>query len=357
MSRTRWSPHCFRLAFLALLVLLHAGSAGAQQLFVGLEVSNLATRTSDLAGFPNVSWTNRFVFEVSGAAARPDGYLFLCNGPFTTHLYGSTVQGPPQLLCTTSVDLQGLGYGSGRLYGYSNYASPMGIYEVDPATGACVLRVSTAGPGYRFFGLDFNDADGLLYGYTEYGVSGLYWIDPGSGAMARIVGPPPGVNGQGRALAVGQNTVYLLATRGDEGEPVFAYDLGQGVNGVWVGFTNPYPTQHASGGAAWIPGTSSVKPVARPTGALWMEPARPNPTSGFTMISWTLAQPATVRLEIFNTAGRLVTRLLDGPCEAGTHAVSWGGRTDAGLSAATGCYLVRLSAGPESRTRMVTILR
>lgn len=53
-------------------------------LFVGLEGSAPATRSSDLSGFPNVTWSKHFAFDVSGAAARPDGSLLLCNGAFTT---------------------------------------------------------------------------------------------------------------------------------------------------------------------------------------------------------------------------------------------------------------------------------
>ena len=54
-------------------------------------------------------------------------------------------------------------------------------------------------------------------------------------------------------MAVGRNTVYLTATRGDDGIPYYAYDLAQGAGGQWQAFTQPYPTHHSTGGAAYIP--------------------------------------------------------------------------------------------------------
>lgn len=231
-----------------------SGSAQGQRLFVGLSGSAPPARSSDLSGFPQVQWTNHFSFDVVGAAGRPDGGLYLSTGEFSSKLYESTLAGPPRFLANISVDVHALAYGRGTLWGYSNFADPKGIYEIDPGTGQATLVLDVyTNFGFRFFALDYNAADGLLYGYTEYGVSGLYSIDLDSGQMTRIAGSPPNVNGQGRAMAVGNDTVYLCATRGDEGEPIFAYDLAQGPNGQWVGFTQPYPQYHSTGGAAWIP--------------------------------------------------------------------------------------------------------
>ena len=230
-----------------------AGVANAQ-LFVGLETAGLSTKLGDMSGFPDVEYTDLFEFEVSGAAAKPDGMLFLCNGAFTTRLYTSTLSGPPQLAATLSEDIHALAYGRDKLYGYSNYASPKGIYEIDPDSGDCTLVLDVyTGTSFRFFALDYNPADDLLYGYTEYGDSGLYSINIDSGEMTKIVDTIPASNGQGRGMAIGNNTVYLTATRGDDGIPHFAYDLSQGPNGTWVPFTQPYPNHHSTGGAAWIP--------------------------------------------------------------------------------------------------------
>ena len=78
-----------KYAFGLCCALAWAGVADAQRLFVGLEGSAPVTRSTDLAGFPDVVYENHFAFDVSGAAAAPDGTLYLCNGAFNTKLYES----------------------------------------------------------------------------------------------------------------------------------------------------------------------------------------------------------------------------------------------------------------------------
>ena len=240
----------------ALVVFLFLVSCLAAEgtLFVGLEGSSPSTFTSDMTGFPNVTWTSGYSFDVSGAAAAPDGTIYLCEGAFTTHLYQATLTTAPQQICTISEDMSALAYGNDTLYGFSNYADPKGIYSIDPASGAATLVLDVyTGTGFRFFALDFNPEDGLFYGYTEYGASGLYSINTDTGEMIQLTGSIPASNGQGRGLAVGNNTVYLTATRGDDGIPYFAYDISQGAGGSWVEFPNPYPAYHSTGGAAFVP--------------------------------------------------------------------------------------------------------
>ncbi len=244
-----------RVAICMLCVLGSTGSAMAQFLFVGLETSpQVSTRSTDLAGFPDVTYEDHFKFEVSGAAASPDGVLYLCNGSFTTKLYRSIDFTTPELLATLGEDIHGMAFGRGSLYGYSNYAATKGIYEIDVTTGDCTLVLDVyTGTGFRFFALGYNPVDELFYGYTEYGDCGLYSINIDDGQMTKLAGTIPASNGQGRGMAVGNNTVYLTATRGDDGIPFFSYDLAQGAGGDWIGFTNPYPDHHSTGGAAWIP--------------------------------------------------------------------------------------------------------
>jgi hypothetical protein len=245
-----------RTAMCLTCVLSLAGASFGQQLFVGIETGTPTdTHVSDLSGFPNVTWTPLWSQNVSGAAATPDGALYLCEGAFTTYLYVSTDLEAPQQVATLDEDMSALAYGRGALYGYSNYASPKGIYQIDPDTGACTLVLDVhTDTGFRFFALDYNPADDFFYGYTEYGDSGLYSVNIDTGEMLKLVGTIPASNGQGRGLAVGNNTVYLTATRGDDGIGFFAYDLAQGAGGTWVEFDNAYPAYHSTGGAAWIPG-------------------------------------------------------------------------------------------------------
>ena len=221
------------------------------QLFVGLEEPTLAPVSSDLTGFPDLAWTPHTPFDVAGAAGTPDGTLYVCQGPFTTQLHRYPLDGAPQFLCTTSVAIHGLGWVDGTLYGFANFAGPMGLYTVDTVTGQCDLALDLSASGYRFFALDGNPEDGLLYGYTEYGAqTGLYAIDPVGGQMTFVTGPIPADNSSARAMAVGSGRVFLAATRGDDGVPLFAWDLMAG--GPWTPFEQPFPNHHSSGGAAFV---------------------------------------------------------------------------------------------------------
>lgn len=262
-----------------------AGLARAE-LWIGLEEAGLSLRSTNLVGFPTVTWTPHPGFEVNGMAAAPDGWLYICNGPFTTRIHTyDPVSGANAELCTAGVDLHGLGYGNGTLYGFANFASPMGIYSVDPTSGAATLVVSTAPSGRRFFGLDFNPADGLLYGYDEYGSpSGLCSIDPESGEIVHIAGAIPAANSQGRALAVGNGVVYLGATRGDEEIACYAWDLEAG--GPWTPFTQAYPAHHNTGGMAFLGGEEpqcSVDPPAIQLGTRLMQGLSQQVSATFTI--------------------------------------------------------------------------
>jgi len=237
------------ITFLCLITFASAGT-----LFVGLEGSAPPTFSTDMSGFPNVTWDPHYSFDVSGAAATPDGILYLCEGSFTTHLYEASLTSSPQQICTISEDIHSLAYGRETLWGFSNYAATKGIYSIDTTTGVATLALDVySGYGFLFFALDYNPLDDLFYGYTEYGASGLYSINIDTGEMIQLTGSIPASNGQGRGMAVGNNTVYLTATRGDDGIPYFAYDISQGTGGTWVEFPNPYPAYHSTGGAAYIP--------------------------------------------------------------------------------------------------------
>ncbi|MCB0264657.1 MAG: VCBS repeat-containing protein [Calditrichaeota bacterium] len=70
----------------------------------------------------------------------------------------------------------------------------------------------------------------------------------------------------------------------------------------------------------------------------------PNPFNPATTIAFTLPQPATVQLDIFDLNGRLLTTIADGSFGAGRHEATWDGSTANGEPVASGMYFCRLSA-------------
>jgi len=84
--------------------------------------------------------------------------------------------------------------------------------------------------------------------------------------------------------------------------------------------------------------------------------AWPNPFNPSTSISFSLAQPAAVRLAVYNVRGQCVRTLLHAPCEAGEHSPVWDGRDDTGRPAGSGVYFFRLQeGGAVSTTRAVMV--
>lgn len=84
----------------------------------------------------------------------------------------------------------------------------------------------------------------------------------------------------------------------------------------------------------------------------------PNPFNPKTSIRFTVgAEVAEVSLAVYDVAGRLVARLLEGRPGVGEHVVTWNGRDDAGRQVASGIYFARLSVDAWSDSRKMVLLK
>jgi len=85
----------------------------------------------------------------------------------------------------------------------------------------------------------------------------------------------------------------------------------------------------------------------------------PNPFNSRTTIQFSLPQPETVELTIYNLAGQQVATLVSGEHQAGTYTVNWNGKDDRGNELASGVYLYRLRAGDgeQVETRKLVLIR
>ena len=77
----------------------------------------------------------------------------------------------------------------------------------------------------------------------------------------------------------------------------------------------------------------------------------PNPFNPMTVVSFTLTEAGPVTLEVFNLKGQLITTLMDGHQEAGSHQVTWQGTDYNGRALPSGSYLLRLDTGHVVSTR------
>ena len=83
----------------------------------------------------------------------------------------------------------------------------------------------------------------------------------------------------------------------------------------------------------------------------------PNPCNPLTTISYELPESGRVRLNIYDVSGRLVRTLLAAEeIGAGRHEAIWNGRSDSGLTVASGVYFCRFEVGNLNETKRLTLI-
>ena len=81
-------------------------------------------------------------------------------------------------------------------------------------------------------------------------------------------------------------------------------------------------------------------------------PSYPNPFNARTTIKFSLAEQASIKLEIFDIVGRLVDLLADGEYPAGENCIVWDAKDQA-----SGIYFARLTAGESKSSRKLVLLK
>ena len=99
----------------------------------------------------------------------------------------------------------------------------------------------------------------------------------------------------------------------------------------------------------------AAKEVASVASGLY--PNVPNPFNASTQITYRLAAPGPVRLEIYNVLGQLVHTLVDEFQAAGSYQVHWDARDQWGVPVAAGVYLSRLRYPGGVQTRRLLLLK
>jgi choice-of-anchor B domain-containing protein len=91
--------------------------------------------------------------------------------------------------------------------------------------------------------------------------------------------------------------------------------------------------------------------------AFVLEQNFPNPFNPATRIPFELKRAGSVSLAVFDVAGRRVRGLVERGLPAGWHQAEWDGRDDAGRPVASGVYFYRMSAGDQTRTRRMVLVK
>jgi hypothetical protein len=83
----------------------------------------------------------------------------------------------------------------------------------------------------------------------------------------------------------------------------------------------------------------------------------PNPFNPSTQISYTVAAPGAVRIEIFDMSGKSVSSVEFPDRQPGTHTYQWDGRDNLGKSVASGSYIYRVSVNGVMKEKKMLLVR
>ena len=86
-------------------------------------------------------------------------------------------------------------------------------------------------------------------------------------------------------------------------------------------------------------------------GIATLQQNRPNPFSSSTELTFSLARSSRITLEIYNSAGQVLTTLVDGILHEGSHTYTWRADQPAGI------YYYTLRSGKGSISRKMTIIK
>ncbi len=234
----------------------------------------------------------------------------------------------------------------------SNPSSPVIAYTmvVPGGAGDVVMsgtRAFIAASGSQLMVLDISDPENpsiessisLPSGGGELSISGqqIYVVNQSSGVHVvdisnpespRFAGSLPRPYGQGFSAS---NEDHLFVTGWDHELAVFSAQCS------------------AVSSIPFIPAGSSTP---------MLDANFPNPFNPQTSIGFRLPEAATVSLEVYDLAGRLIRSIVrDEAIREGFHSVVWDGRDTSGLPTASGVYFYRLDAGDYSETRRMVLIK
>jgi len=83
----------------------------------------------------------------------------------------------------------------------------------------------------------------------------------------------------------------------------------------------------------------------------------PNPFNPQSTISYSIAEPAVVTIEIFNLKGQKVKTLINEELQAGSHTVVWSGKDTKGKDVSSGVYLYKMRTKDYTSTRKMILMK
>ena len=91
--------------------------------------------------------------------------------------------------------------------------------------------------------------------------------------------------------------------------------------------------------------------------AFGIEEPFPNPFNSTVLIRYRLPEKENVDVTVYNNSGQTIRRLAGKKQDAGYHSIEWNGKNDAGSPAASGIYIIKVTAGSNADSVKVTFLK
>ncbi|MFQ5603319.1 MAG: ELWxxDGT repeat protein [bacterium] len=245
------------------------------------------------------------------------------------------------------------------------------VKDIHPGSGSSMPREGIAN--------DLEDVDGTLFFRADDGTTGKeLWKSDGTAAGTVLVkdihptgssNPSEITNVDGMAYFRaddGQHGVELWRSDGTAAGTVMIKDIHPTGKSTPVEFTVVNGKLYFSandgfnGRELWVLDamTTSVEQNHTVPEVFALSQNYPNPFNPETTIQYHLGETTSVKLQVYDLLGRLVTTLLDeGRQEIGSYTVSWDGRDANGRQVASGVYVYRLTTQHQSLSQKMIFMK
>lgn len=274
-----------------------------------------------------VNWYYTDLFEVA-----PDGSAILNQVPLGNNLWQIVVSPDGQYI----------------------YVTDRGTDEVRVIDQATLTQVHSVPVGDDPWGIDITGDGGKLVVVCEDD-SSVHVIDTTTWAVT-VLALTAGADPRDVDILDSNQKAYVTGGRvGTTSNPVYIIDLA--TDTIETSFEAPGSNPNVIAAQAQMH-TDLSEVVSGPVPGTIVELAAcPNPFNPQTVVSYVLGTAADIELVVYDLAGRRVKALTEGWREAGTHTVTWDGRSDAGHRQSSGIYCLRLRAGVQWRTYNLVLLK
>lgn len=117
----------------------------------------------------------------------------------------------------------------------------------------------------------------------------------------------------------------------------------------WIHFGGTAAPRHVS--------VASRVPAPRVSGVSLAATVHPNPFNPVTIVGFELEARHSVRVSVYDVAGRRLATVADAVFESGHHTVRWDGEVDGGLAAPAGTYFFAVEAGGARQTVKAALIK